>query len=124
MTVPRSEDELTEALMQSEAWLEAVNPHDVPEDAISDRRDLRQIGMALTVIEVAEQALVSAVANARANNRTWTDIANVLGVSRQAARQCFDDRVADDDRDPSVRLLIGEVLADLVKAAREERNRD
>ena len=74
--------------------MDAVNPDDVPADAVDDRKDLRQIGAALIAIEAAEQALVSAVANARANNRSWTDIANVLGVSRQAARQRFDDRVA------------------------------
>jgi predicted ArsR family transcriptional regulator len=50
--------------------------------------------MALTAIEAAEQSLLSAVADARANKRSWTEIANVLGVSRQAARQRFDERVA------------------------------
>lgn len=92
--MPRSEKEVAEALAQSEAWLDAVNPDEVPAGAIDDRKDLRQIGMALLSIEAAEQALVSAVAAARANNRSWTEIANVLGVSRQAARQRFDDRVA------------------------------
>ncbi|HEU5270696.1 MAG TPA: hypothetical protein VFU36_12285 [Jatrophihabitans sp.] len=82
------------AVAQSEAWLDAVNPDDVPNGAIDDREDLRRIGMALIAIETAEQDLVSAVADARANKRSWTDIANVLGVSRQAARQRFDDRVA------------------------------
>jgi IMP cyclohydrolase len=94
MTMPRSEDEPAEALAQSEAWLGAVNPDEVSVDAIEDRKDLRQIGVALISVETAEQALVSAVANARANKRSWTDIANVLGVSRQAARQRFGDRVA------------------------------
>lgn len=102
--MPRSEDELAEALAQSEAWMDAVNPDEVPEDAVNDRKDLRQIGMALISMEVAEQALVSAVANARANKRSWTDIANVLGVSRQAARQRFDDRVTASDCDASIRL--------------------
>ncbi len=89
----RSEDELTEAHAQSVAWLDAVNPDEVPEDAIDYRRDLRQIGTALISIEAAEQALVHAVSNARAHRRSWTDIANILGVSRQAARQRFEGRV-------------------------------
>jgi len=96
MTLPRSEDELAEALAQSEAWMDAVNPDEVPADAVDDRKDLRQIGAALIAIKAAEQALVSAVASARANKRSWTDIANILGVSRQAARQRFDHRVGAD----------------------------
>jgi hypothetical protein len=106
MTMPRSEDELAEALAQSEAWMAAVNPDEVPADAIDDRKDLRQIGVALISIEAAEQALVSAVANARANKRSWTDIANILGVSRQAARQRFDHRVADGGHAASAHLWI------------------
>jgi len=105
--MPRSEKELAEALAQSEAWMDAVNPDEVPADAVDDRKDLRQIGAALIAIEAAEQALVSAVANARANKRSWTDIANVLGVSRQAARQRFDDRVADTNVDVSVHVVAG-----------------
>jgi hypothetical protein len=104
MTMPRSENEFAEALAESEAWTDAVDPDQVPEDAVDDRKDLRQIGMAITSIEAAEQALVSAVANARANKRSWTDIANVLGVSRQAARQRFDNQVAEYHREVSARL--------------------
>jgi hypothetical protein len=97
--MPRSEKDLAEALAQSEAWMDGVNPDEVPDDAIDDRKDLRQIGAALIAIEAAEQALVSAVANARVNKRSWTDIANILGVSRQAARQRFDDRLAESLHD-------------------------
>lgn len=105
--MPRSEKELAEALAQSEAWMDAVSPDEIPPDAVDDRKDLRQIGAALISIEAAEQALVSAVANARAKNRSWTDIANVLGVSRQAARQRFGGRVTQSDRDASVRREVG-----------------
>jgi hypothetical protein len=93
--MPRSEEELARAVARSEDWLEAVDPRDVPEDAINDRRDLRQIGLALTAIEAAERSLHYAVASARLRKRSWTDIANVLGVSRQAARQRFDDPPAE-----------------------------
>jgi hypothetical protein len=90
MTMARSEDEITQAVAQSEAWMDAVEPAQFPADAVDDRKDLRQIGVALLAIEAAEQSLVAAVAQAKANGRSWTDIANVLGVSRQAARQRFD----------------------------------
>ncbi|HEU5266790.1 MAG TPA: hypothetical protein VFU35_08815, partial [Jatrophihabitans sp.] len=43
--------------------------------------------------EAAEAKLLTAVAAARENDRSWTEIANVLGVSRQAARQRFADAV-------------------------------
>lgn len=92
--MPRSADQLTEARAQSEAWLEAVGPDDVPEDAIDCCKDLRRIGMALQSVEAAEQALVAAVAQARARKRSWTEIANVLGVSRLAAHQRFEGPVA------------------------------
>ncbi len=54
-----------------------------------DAADLRAIGEALTAIDAAADGLSSAVAAARAAGRTWTEIANVLGTSRQAARQRF-----------------------------------
>lgn len=69
-----------------ETWLSSL------EDGSGDARDaadLREIGAALIVIEAAESALTAAVEKARANGRSWTEIANVLGVSRQAARQRF-----------------------------------
>ena len=48
--MPRSEDELAEALAQSEAWMDAVDPDEVPADAVDDRKDLRRIGVALIAI--------------------------------------------------------------------------
>lgn len=95
----RSAEEIAKAAAESEAWMNAVEPDELPASSIDDRKDLRQIGTSLIAIETAERALVSAVSHARAHGRSWTEIANVLGVSRQAARQRFDGRVeepADD----------------------------
>ncbi len=89
----RSEKEIAEAVAESDAWMDAVEPARLSTDAVNDRKDLRQIGVAMLAIEVAEQSLVAAVAQAKASGRSWTDIANVLGVSRQAARQRFDARL-------------------------------
>lgn len=89
----RSEQEVAAAIAESDAWLDAVDPARLPADAVEDRKDLRQIGVALLAVEAAEQSLIAAVSQAKAGGRSWTDIANVLGVSRQAARQRFDARV-------------------------------
>jgi hypothetical protein len=86
----RSEEEIAKAVAESDAWMDAVDPASLSSGAVDDRKDLRQIGVALLAIEAAEQSLITAVAEAKAAGRSWTDIANVLGVSRQAARQRFD----------------------------------
>jgi hypothetical protein len=66
------------------------------EDGHAEARDaaeLRAIGEAVIAVEGAQEDLVRAVAAARAADWSWTMIANVLGVSRQAARQRFGDAV-------------------------------
>lgn len=83
------EDEVAEAL----ARLEALDPHDSAVTVDRERTDMRRIGAALYAVDYAHTTLVRAVANARRHGRSWTDIANVLGVSRQAARQRFSDQV-------------------------------
>ncbi|HEX8767012.1 MAG TPA: hypothetical protein VF714_01505 [Jatrophihabitans sp.] len=94
----RSEPEIAKAIAESNAWTDAVEPARLSTDAVNDRKDLRQIGVAMQAVEAAEQSLVTAVAQARANGRSWTDIASVLGVSRQAARQRFDAQIRSADQ--------------------------
>ena len=57
----------------------------------SDGRADRGRGAALRgeVVAADNLALVDTVGAARANGRTWTQIAAVLGVSKQAARERF-----------------------------------
>ncbi len=43
----------------------------------------------MRVVAADNLALVDTVGAARANGRTWTQIAAVLGVSKQAARERF-----------------------------------
>lgn len=54
-----------------------------------DTADLRAIGEALAGVDTARARLTAAIAAARRAGRSWTEIANVLGTSRQAARQRF-----------------------------------
>ena len=89
MTVPRTRADLDRAAAETEAMLDKLDPATTAPSAVDDVRDLRQIGVALQKIDTAQGALRSAVATARRNGRSWTEIANVLGVSRQAARQRF-----------------------------------
>jgi hypothetical protein len=100
------EDEFAEAL----ARLEAFDPADPAVTVDRERTDLRRIGAALYAVDYAHTTLVRAVAAARMHGRSWTDIANVLGVSRQAARQRFSDQVDAlshrDAPDPAVRKLL------------------
>jgi hypothetical protein len=83
------EEEVAEAL----ARLEAFDPDSPAVTVDRERTDMRRIGAALYLVDYAHTTLVQAVADARRHGRSWTEIANVLGVSRQAARQRFNDEV-------------------------------
>ncbi|SHF57643.1 ECF sigma factor [Jatrophihabitans endophyticus] len=72
----------------TDAWPESIEQD--PDVEAKDASDLRRIGEALGGVQRADTELVEAVAAAKAAGRSWTEIANVLGVSRQAARQRFD----------------------------------
>jgi hypothetical protein len=63
--------------------------------------------------EAAALALVDAVDDARDAGHTWTDIAGVFGVSRQAVQQRF----GDPDPDPE------QVAARAARRARQPRSK-
>ena len=82
----RTREQLQEALDDTEAWLDRLDPQ-VPASPESDAADLRAIGEALRAVAASDLGLADQVANARANGRTWPQIAAVLGVTKQAARE-------------------------------------
>ncbi|MBW3603916.1 MAG: sigma-70 family RNA polymerase sigma factor [Actinobacteria bacterium] len=84
--MPRTREQLEQAAADAEAWLDSVDPTKTPAE---DPRDLRRIGLALGDVATAEGELADAVADARRNGRSWGEIALVLGVSKQAARQRY-----------------------------------
>lgn len=88
MSTPRTREQLEKALADTEAWLDQLDPSALASSE-SDGADLRAIGDALRTVAVSDLHLVEQVAKARANGRTWTQIAAVLGVSKQAARERF-----------------------------------
>lgn len=55
--------------------------------------DLRMVAAASEAVKTDEARLREAVEIARAHDRSWNDIAIALGVTRQAARQRFHDKV-------------------------------
>lgn len=86
--MPRTHEQLQKALADTEAWLDSLDPAALASPD-SDGRDLRAIGDALRAVAASDLELADRVAIARANGRTWTQIAAVLGVSKQAARERF-----------------------------------
>jgi hypothetical protein len=84
--MPRTREQLEKAAAEAEAWLDSLDPAETPAE---DPRDLRRIGLALADVAKAERDLADAVADARRNGRSWGEIALVLGVSKQAARQRY-----------------------------------
>ncbi len=86
--MPRTREQLSKALTDTEAWLESLDPKKLA-STDSDGADLLAIGDALRAVAASDLRLAEQVARARANGRTWTQIAAVLGVSKQAARERF-----------------------------------
>ena len=84
--MPRTRKQLEQAAEAAQAWLDSLDPAATPAE---DPRDLRRIGLALSDVATAERELEDAVAAARANGRSWGEIALALDVSKQAARERY-----------------------------------
>lgn len=90
--MPRTRAQLQKALADTEAWLDTLDPAALASPD-SDGQDLQAIGDALRAVAASDLTLAEQVAAARGNGRTWTQIAAVLGVTKQAARERFGDPV-------------------------------
>ncbi len=86
--MPRTREQLKKALADTDAWLDSLDPKALTSPD-SDGADLRAIGDALRTVAASDLSLAEQVVKAKANGRTWTQIAAVLGVSKQAARERF-----------------------------------
>jgi hypothetical protein len=86
----RTREQLQKALADTEAWLDSLDPEAIASPE-SETQDLRAVGEARRAVAASDLNLADQVAKARANGRTWTQIAAVLGVSKQAARERFDE---------------------------------
>jgi len=92
MKMPRTRAQLQKALADTEAWLDTLDLAALASPD-SDGKDLRAVGDALRAVAASDLTLAEQVAAARANGRTWTQIAAVLGVTKQAARERFGEPV-------------------------------
>ena len=89
--MPRSLEQLEQAAAETEAWLDSLDPAELADPA-NDASDLRRIALAIGASATAEREIADAVAAARAHGRSWGMIAIALGVSRQSARERFEQR--------------------------------
>lgn len=70
---------------------EAFDPSGVTMD---DTTDLRTLAEAVDSVRAGEARIRELVARARANGRSWGEIGIALGVSRQAARERFAEKIS------------------------------
>jgi hypothetical protein len=81
----------TEEQIQRAAKLaEEFDPGGVPPD---DTTDLRTLAEAVDAVRAGEARVRELVARARANGRSWGEVGIALGVSRQAARERFAEKI-------------------------------
>ena len=110
MPVPRTRDQLKKAAADAEALVDRLEAEGTGV-RLDGPADLRQIARALHAVVDAEKMLTLAVGSARANGRSWNEIARVLGMSRQATQKRYDlpgavssgDAVTSEDAGTSAR---------------------
>jgi hypothetical protein len=86
-----TDTEIEEAALRFERLADELDPADVTADDLSD---LRAIAEAAEQVRRDEALVTERVAAARARGRSWNRIAVALGVSRQAARHRFSNKVS------------------------------
>jgi hypothetical protein len=88
MDMPRTREQLQHAAEAAERWLDSLDPTAIASpDADASR--LRRIGDAVRAVAKGQVELADAVTEARVHGHTWTQIATMLGTSRQAAQERY-----------------------------------
>ena len=85
-----TDEEVERAAQRFEGLAEGLDPETAK---VVVTEDLREIADAAQTVREDEARLREAVEIARAHGRSWNQVAVALGVSRQAARQRFADKV-------------------------------
>ena len=86
-----TEDDIERAASRFEQLADELDPSTAD---VEHTDDLRQIAADSEAVRADEARLREAVEIARAQGRSWNQIAVALGVSRQAARQRFTDKTS------------------------------
>lgn len=86
--MPRTREQLQQAAAAAEQWLDSLDPEAIASPD-SDASRLRRIGEAVRAVARDQAELADAVAAARAHGHTWTQVATMLGTSRQAAQERY-----------------------------------
>jgi hypothetical protein len=89
-TMRHSKQEVDEAARRFEELADRMDPAGADVLRIDD---LREVAIVSEAVRTDEERLREAVAAARGHGRSWNQIAVALGVSRQAARQRFADKI-------------------------------
>jgi hypothetical protein len=92
MTMPRTRDQLRQAADDAERWLDSLDPTAIASPD-ADASHLRRIGAAVRAAANSQVELAEGVAAAREHGHTWTQIATMLGTSRQAAQERYGEPV-------------------------------
>jgi hypothetical protein len=85
-----TDEEIERAAARFEQLAEELDPASA---RVAATDDLRGVADAAQAVRDDEARLREAVEIARAHGRSWNQVAVALGVSRQAARQRFADKV-------------------------------
>lgn len=86
-----TDEEIDEAAERFEELVDHLDPETAE---VISTDDLRGVAVAAQAVRDDEAQLREAVEVARAHGRSWNQIAVALGVSRQAARQRFADKIS------------------------------
>ena len=90
MQMRHTDEEIERAAARFEQLAEELDPASAQ---VVTTDDLRDVAEAAKAVRDDEAKLREAVELARAQGRSWNHIAVALGVSRQAARQRFADKM-------------------------------
>lgn len=83
-----TEEEIKEATARFEEWAATLTRED-----FQDAADLRAIAETSEGVRISQARVRELVQLTRANGRSWGQIGIALGVSRQAARERFADKM-------------------------------
>ncbi len=86
--MPRTREQLQQAAEDAERWLDSLDPAAIASPK-ADASYLRRIGAAVRAVATSQAELAGAVAAARKYGHTWTQIATMLGTTRQAAQERY-----------------------------------